>query len=73
MITVHVKPGDRVSRMAVLKIPATASCVCHVDPLLLNLVDADRTAAPKPCECDLMTLMRRGCTCGHLERERDAS
>lgn len=61
---------DWVSRKAALKIPGTATGVCGVDPQWLDLVEPDPSAAPRPCDCDIMRLMSSGCQCGALERER---
>lgn len=45
----------------------------YVVPKRLRCFDGEEegVAGPSSCDCDLMMLMRRGCTCGALRRERE--
>jgi hypothetical protein len=40
----------------------------------LDLVEPSQAVVPESkCSCDTMALMRVGCRCGHIQREREAA
>jgi len=55
-------------------IECSAYFLNYVDPV--NVVHDMRNAgppAPAACSCDIVSLMRVGCRCGHLQCEREAA
>jgi hypothetical protein len=81
VFTVNDPPVDHAGFLTTIRVIASDGRMGFVDPVYVVLFNEGATTSagdivaqePSSCTCDIMSLMRVGCQCGHMAREREAS
>lgn len=71
----YVRVESPLGKNGVFECTADLLDYVSTDDAVANLHDMRSAGPPAPasCSCDIMSLMRAGCRCGYLAKEREAS